>query len=85
MGFSAWTIERIRKDARGPSTRSSTRSIARAGRAAPTAGTTGAATMGDFNRDWAYARAHPECRFEGDPIEFYRGLTAELDSAIESR
>ena len=42
-------------------------------------------TMGDFNRDWAYARAHPECPFEGDPIEFYRGLTAELDSAIESR
>jgi hypothetical protein len=41
--------------------------------------------MGDFNRDWAYARAHPECPFEGDPIEFYRGLTAELDSAIESR
>jgi hypothetical protein len=42
-------------------------------------------TMGDFNRDWAYACAHPECPFEGDPIEFYRGLTAELDSAIESR
>ena len=41
-------------------------------------------TMGDFNRDWAYARAHPECPFEGDPIEFYRGLTAELNSAIES-
>jgi hypothetical protein len=41
--------------------------------------------MDDFNRDWAYARAHPECPFEGDPIEFYRGLTAELDSAIESR
>jgi hypothetical protein len=30
-------------------------------------------------------RAHPECPFQGDPIEFYRGLTAELDSAIESR
>jgi transposase-like protein len=43
--FSAWTIERIREDARGPSTRSSIRSIARAGRASPTAGTTGAATM----------------------------------------
>jgi hypothetical protein len=42
-------------------------------------------TMGDFNRDWAYARAHPECPFEGDSIEFHRGLTAELDSAIESR
>jgi hypothetical protein len=42
-------------------------------------------TMGDFNREWAYARAHPECPFEGDPIEAYRGLTAELDSAIESR
>ena len=45
-------------------------------------------TMGDFNRDWAYARAHPECPFEGDPIEFDRGLTgvtAELDSVIESR
>jgi hypothetical protein len=42
-------------------------------------------TMGDFNRDWAYARAHPECPFEGDPIEFYRGPTAELESAIESR
>ena len=38
--------------------------------------------MGDFNRDWAYARAHPECPFEGDPIEFDRGLTgvtAELE------
>jgi hypothetical protein len=42
-------------------------------------------TMGDFNRDWAYARAHPGRRFEGDPIEFNRGLTAELDSAIENR
>jgi hypothetical protein len=42
-------------------------------------------TMGDFDRDWAYARAHPECLFEGDPIELYSGLTAELDSAIESR
>jgi hypothetical protein len=42
-------------------------------------------TMGDFNRDWAYARAHPECPFEGDPIEFHRGLAAELESAIESR
>jgi hypothetical protein len=42
-------------------------------------------TMGDFNGDWAYARAHPECPFEGDPIEFYRGLTVELDSAIGSR
>lgn len=42
-------------------------------------------TMDDFNRDWAYARAHPGYPFEGDPIEFYRGLTAELDSAIESR
>jgi hypothetical protein len=42
-------------------------------------------TMDDFNRDWAYARAHPECPFEGGPIEFYRGLTAELESAIEGR
>jgi hypothetical protein len=42
-------------------------------------------TMGDFNRDWAYARAHPGRPFEGDPIEFNRGLTAELDSAIENR
>ena len=33
----------------------------------------------------AYARAHPECPLEGDPIDFYCGLTAELDSAIESR
>ena len=41
-------------------------------------------TMGDFNRNWAYACAHPECPFEGDPIEFYRALTAELESAIES-
>ena len=42
-------------------------------------------TMGDFDRDWAYARAHRECAFKGDPIEFYRGLAAEVDSAIESR
>jgi hypothetical protein len=42
-------------------------------------------TMDDFNKDWTYARAHPECPFEGDPIEFYRGLTTELESAIESR
>jgi hypothetical protein len=42
-------------------------------------------TIGDFNRDWAYACAHTECPFEGDPIEFYRGLTTELESAIESR
>jgi hypothetical protein len=42
-------------------------------------------TMGDFNRDCAYARAHPGRQFEGDPIEFYRRLTAELDSAIEAR
>ena len=42
-------------------------------------------TIDGFNRDWAYARAHPECPFEGDPIGSYRGLTTELESAIESR
>jgi hypothetical protein len=42
-------------------------------------------TMDDVNRDWVYARAHPECPFEGDAIELYRGLTTELESAIESR
>jgi hypothetical protein len=40
---------------------------------------------GRLQQRLAYARAHPECPFEGDPIEFYRGLTAELNSAIESR
>jgi hypothetical protein len=42
-------------------------------------------TVDDFKREWAYARAHPECPFEGDAIEFYRGLTDEVDSAIENR
>ncbi len=42
-------------------------------------------TMDDFNKEWAYARVHPECPFEGDPIEFYRGLEAELEWAVEGR
>jgi hypothetical protein len=41
--------------------------------------------MDDFNREWAYARAHPECPFERDAIEFYRGLTEEVDSAVDGR
>jgi hypothetical protein len=42
-------------------------------------------TMADFNREWAYARAHPECPFKGDPMEFYRGLEDEVESAVEAR
>jgi hypothetical protein len=42
-------------------------------------------TMADFNREWAYARAHPECPFKGDPMEFYRGLEDEVESAVETR
>jgi hypothetical protein len=42
-------------------------------------------TMGDFDRHWAYSRAHPEHPFGGDRIEFCRGLTTELESVIESR
>jgi len=42
-------------------------------------------TVDHFKREWAYARAHPECPFEGDAIEFYCGLTDEVDSAIDSR
>ena len=42
-------------------------------------------TMDNFNKEWAYARAHPECPFAGDPIEYYRGLTTEVESAIEYR
>jgi hypothetical protein len=32
-----------------------------------------------------YARARPGRPFDGDAIEFYRGLTEELDPAIEAR
>jgi hypothetical protein len=42
-------------------------------------------TMGDFNRAWALPAPHPGRQFEDDPIGTYRGLTAEVDSAIESR
>ena len=50
-------------------------------------------TNGWDNRGGNYGRLQqrlglcprPECPFEGDPIELYRGLTAQLDSAIESR
>jgi Protein of unknown function (DUF1186) len=41
--------------------------------------------LDDFNREWAYARAHPECPFEGDPIEFGRGLAQEVEEAFASR
>jgi hypothetical protein len=42
-------------------------------------------TIDDFNREWADARVHPDCPFKGDAIEFYRCLTDEVDSAVDSR
>ena len=42
-------------------------------------------TIDDFHREWAYARANPDCPFKGDPIVVYRGLMAEVAEAIESR
>ena len=42
-------------------------------------------TMGDFQQRLDLCPRHPGRQFEGDPIEFYRGSTAEVDSAIASR
>jgi hypothetical protein len=41
--------------------------------------------LDDFHEDWAYARAHPDCPLQDDPILGYRGLASEVEWAVAHR